>query len=315
MNGAIRWSVRSAGFAAALILAWGGRGAFSAPTVSNVRASQRPGSGLVDVYYDLWGGQGAMTVAVVFSLNGGADWGMVPSQAALSGDVGAGIANGSNKHIVWNAAVDSPGVLAPQALAKVEATGQEMRLLLPGGVPLDLVRIPAGSFQMGSPDTERSRHDDEGPVHTVNIGYSYYLGKFEVTQGQWQAVTGSNPAHDYGVGDDYPVYFVSWNDCQSFVSTLNGLGLGGTFRLPSESEWEYACRAGTSTRFFFGDSLSVDDYATDGLAGTLPGNRSDYMWWWFNCQGNANGAHGSKPVGTKLPNQWGLYDMSGNVYE
>jgi formylglycine-generating enzyme required for sulfatase activity len=204
----------------------------------------------------------------------------------------------------------------------------EITITLPGNVPLVLVRIPAGSFQMGSPDTERSRWSDEGPTHTVNIAYSSYMGKYEVTQGQWLALMGSWPDSTYnppnypecGLGDNYPAYFISWNDAQNFIAALNthvtntGQALA-TFRLPSEAEWEYACRAGTQTRFFFGDSLSADDYDTDGPAETLPGNRSDYLWFWFNCQGNANGAYGSKPVGTKLPNQFGLYDMSGNLWE
>ena len=89
-------------------------------------------------------------------------------------------------------------------------------------------------------------------------------------------------------------------------------GIAPRQRLPSEAEWEYACRAGTQTRFFFGDSLSVDDYATDGPAGTLPGNRSDYMWFGYNYN---TPTYGSKPVATKWPNQFGLYDMSGNVWE
>lgn len=113
---------------------------------------------------------------------------------------------------------------------------------------------------------------------------------------------------------------IPWNDCQNFITALNthvtSTSQGpATFRLPSEAEWEYAGRAGKRTRFFFGDSLSVPDGDTDGLAGTLPGNRSDYMWWTFNCKGDVNGAYGSKPVGMKLPNQFGLYDISGNVYE
>jgi len=199
----------------------------------------------------------------------------------------------------------------------------EITVRLPGNVPLVLVRVPAGSFQMGSPDTERSRSGDEGPVHTVNIAYDFYMGKYELTQRQWLAVMGSwpdptrNPPNypQFGLGDNYPAWDISWNDCQNFITALNthvtNTGQGpATFRLPSEAEWEYACRAGTQTRFFFGDSLSVPDGFEDGPAGTLPGNRSDYMWY-----GGNNSPSGSKPVGTKLPNQFGLYDMSGNVRE
>ena len=191
-------------------------------------------------------------------------------------------------------------------------------LLLPGNVPLELVRIPAGSFQMGSPDTERSRDSDEGPVHTVTIGYDFYMGKYKVTQAQWLAVMGSwpgtAPSSSYGIGDNYPAYYVSWDDAQAFITALNtyitNTGQGpATVRLPSEAEWEYACRAGTQTRFYFGDSLSVgDDCEDDGI-------RSQYMWYCGNNPSYGQPGYGTKPVGGKLPNAFGLYDMSGNVWE
>jgi len=195
----------------------------------------------------------------------------------------------------------------------VEGEGPTETILLPGDVPLELVRIPAGSFQMGSPETERSRDSAEGPVHTVTINYDFYLGKYEVTQEQWLAVMGvwpgTAPSSADGIGDIYPAYNISWNDAQAFIAALNThimtTGQGpATVRLPSEAEWEYACRAGTQTRFYFGDSLSVDDACSDD------GVRSQYMWYCGN-----NSPKGSKPVGEKLPNAFGLHDMSGNVYE
>jgi formylglycine-generating enzyme required for sulfatase activity len=200
-----------------------------------------------------------------------------------------------------------------EGVAEGEGEGEpegEVTILLPGGVALEMVRIPAGSFQMGSPDTERSRGSDEGPVHPVTIGYDFYLGKYEVTQAQWLAVMGTAPYWwDYGVGDNYPAYYVSWNDAKSFVTVLNAhltaTGQGpATMRLPSEAEWEYACRAGTQTRFYFGDSLSVGEVCEDD------GTRSQYLWYCGN-----NTPHGSKPVGGLLPNAFGLYDMSGSVRE
>ncbi|MFH0793382.1 MAG: SUMF1/EgtB/PvdO family nonheme iron enzyme, partial [bacterium] len=191
---------------------------------------------------------------------------------------------------------------------------QTRTIYLPGNVPLELVRIPSGSFQMGSPDTERSRYSDEGPVHTVTINYSFYMGRTEVTQCQWLAVMGSwpdptyYPRNPYGVGDNYPAYHISWNDAQNFITALgNHIASSGqgplTVRLPSEAEWEYACRGGTQTRFFFGDSLSVGDLCEDD------GIRSQYMWYCGN-----DTPYGTKEVATKLPNQFGLYDMSGNVW-
>jgi formylglycine-generating enzyme required for sulfatase activity len=221
-------------------------------------------------------------------------------------------------------ALAEAGTIAFTPTYTPESVPNEITINLPGNVPLVLVRVPSGSFQMGSPDTERFHYSDEGPVHTVSIAYDFYMGKYELTQKQWLALMsswpGTPPSTTYGLGDYYPAYSVSWNDAQNFITALNthvtSTSQGpATFGLPSEAEWEYACRAGTQTRFFFGDSLSVDDGSTDGAAGTLPGDRSDYMWFAFNCSGDSNGAYGSKPVGTKLPNQFGLYDMSGNVWE
>ena len=171
--------------------------------------------------------------------------------------------------------------------------------------PLEMVLVPAGTFTMGSPDDEQYRDSDEGPQHEVTITQPFYLGKYEVTQAQWRVVMGSNPstdsseASDYGtrgVGDDYPVYYVSWNDCQTFIENLNAMGQG-TFRLPTEAEWEYACRAGTTTRYYWGDDPSYSEI-------------DNYAWY----SGN-NSPNGTKVVGQKLPNAWGLFDMSGNLWE
>ena len=200
-----------------------------------------------------------------------------------------------------------------EGTAEGEGEGQTETIVLPGGVPLEMVRIPAGSFQMGSPESERGGDSDEGPVHAVTIGYDFYLAKYEVTQAQWLALTGSwpgpAPSTDYGLGDRYPAYNVSWDDAQRFIAALNAhltaTGQGpAAMRLPSEAEWEYACRAGTQTRFYFGDSLTVADQCEyDGI-------RSQYMWYCGN-----NTPQGSRPVGGLLPNAFGLYDMSGNLWE
>ncbi|MBI1387164.1 MAG: SUMF1/EgtB/PvdO family nonheme iron enzyme [bacterium] len=169
--------------------------------------------------------------------------------------------------------------------------------------PLEMIRIPAGSFTMGAPMDERARHEWEWPPHTVTITHDFYLGKYEVTQAQWQAVMGSNPAKDHGIGPDFPVYYVTWNDCQQFIQKLNEMGLG-TFRLPTEAEWEYACRAGTTTRFSHGDVLNCGDVCEQCEI------HDQYMWWCGN-----NNPQGAKEVALKKPNPWGLYDMHGNIYE
>jgi formylglycine-generating enzyme required for sulfatase activity len=196
----------------------------------------------------------------------------------------------------------SDKVTAPTDVIEVSLPG-----LPDGAYPMRLVRIPAGTFQMGSPATERGRSPYEGPLHTVTITDDYYIGETEVTQGQWQAVMGSNPAFGHGIGPDYPVYNVNWYDVtqtNGFLKRLDAQSSYNGFRLPTEAEWEYACRAGTSTRFSFGDNLSCDDECGScNLA-------DQYMWW---CGNNAPDEN--KPVHSKLPNAFGLYDMHGSVKE
>jgi formylglycine-generating enzyme required for sulfatase activity len=162
-----------------------------------------------------------------------------------------------------------------------EGTGI-INLGLGGGVKLDLVLIRPGTFLMGS----EKGFDDEKPVHEVTISQPFYLGKYEVTQAQWKAVMGSNPSGFKGA--TLPVEQVSWEDCQEFIEKLNSKGIG-TFRLPTEAEWEYACRAGTT-----------GDYA---------GNLDEMAWY------ETNSGKTTHPVGTKKANPWGLYDMHGNVWE
>ena len=165
---------------------------------------------------------------------------------------------------------------------------------LPDG--MEFVTILPGSFEMGAPEGEEGSESCERPVHTVTISYSFEMMTTEVTQGMWQEIMGSNPSHTWGVGPTYPVYYISWNDCQDYIFYMNELDPAHIYRLPSEAEWEYACRAGTTTRFYWGE-----DPADIQI--------SMYAWWGGNAQGSTH------PVGTLQPNTWGLYDMSGNVYE
>ena len=164
---------------------------------------------------------------------------------------------------------------------------------LGGGVKLDLVLIPAGEFMMGSPANEKQRNSAEGPQHEVKITRPFYMGRTEVTQEQWEAVMGSNPSHFKGAKN--PVEKVSWNDCAEFVKKLNArVNETGTFSLPTEAEWEYACRAGTSTPFHTGETISTDEAN-------------------YNDRDRPRGRTTS--VGSFAPNAFGLNDMHGNVWE
>jgi formylglycine-generating enzyme required for sulfatase activity len=147
--------------------------------------------------------------------------------------------------------------------------------------------IPAGEFNMGSEES-----DDEKPVHMVKIKNPFYLGTYLVTQAEWEAVMDDNPS-DFK-SDDLPVEWVSWDNVQKFIKKLNETEVTDKYRLPSEAEWEYACRAGTTTRYSFGDDESELD---------------DYAWYDENSDDDMH------PVGQKKPNSWGLYDMHGNVCE
>lgn len=190
-----------------------------------------------------------------------------------------------------------------------------------------MVLIPRGEFTLGSPATERGRSSDEGPQTVVMISQDYYVGTTPITQEQWLAVMGEWPgaestaqSPEYGEGPKYPAYYISWNDAQAFLESLNRhieeSGQGPlVLRLPSEAEWEKAARAGTTTRFFFGDSLECNDLHETCASESAQEDRSSFMWF----SGN-NGVHGetdfgAKPVGQINPNSWGLYDMHGNVNE
>ena len=160
---------------------------------------------------------------------------------------------------------------------------------------MEFVLIEAGTFTMGSPPTEPGRDADEGPVHEVTISQRFYLGKYEVTQGEWHAVMGSNPSLHSNCGRTCPVERVSWEDAQAFIVALNRREGVTVYRLPTEAEWEYAARAGTQTAYHFGTAAS---------------ELALYAWY-----GELRLFGSIRPVGQKRPNAWGLYDMHGNVWE
>jgi formylglycine-generating enzyme required for sulfatase activity len=198
----------------------------------------------------------------------------------------------SNPQRVTQIQASTPVISVPATpRIQVASTPQILTETLPGGIKLELVKIPAGNFTMGS-----NEYNDEKPPHKVTLK-EFYLGKYPVTQEQYQAVMGNNPSEFKGnlfkSNPKNPVEKVSWNDAQEFCKKINQK-TGKKYRLPSEAEWEYACRAGTQTRYYFGDDEK---------------QLGEYAWYGQNS--------GSKthPVGQKKPNNWGLFDMSGNVWE
>ncbi|EPY00953.1 formylglycine-generating enzyme family protein [Magnetospirillum fulvum] len=157
----------------------------------------------------------------------------------------------------------------------------------------EMVEIPAGRFQMGSPTTDPAREPGEEPRHPVTIAKPFALAIYPVTQADWTAVMGTNPSHFRG--QSFPVESISWAEAQTYIRRLNEK-TGQSYRLPTEAEWEYAARAGTDTRYSWGDDIGQGKANCDGC-------------------GSSWGGRSTAPVGSFPPNPFGLYDMSGNVWQ
>ncbi|MEB3826999.1 bifunctional serine/threonine-protein kinase/formylglycine-generating enzyme family protein, partial [Phormidium sp. CCY1219] len=166
------------------------------------------------------------------------------------------------------------------------------------GIGLEMVRIPAGTFRMGSPETESGRDKNESPQHRVKVP-EFFIGKYPVIQAQWQAVMGNNPS--YFIGENLPVENVSWHDAVEFCERVSQK-TGRVYRLPREAEWEYACRAGTTTPFHFGATMTPELANYNGNYPYAKEEQGEYR-------------KKTTPVGSFPPNAFGLYDMHGNVWE
>jgi formylglycine-generating enzyme required for sulfatase activity len=181
-----------------------------------------------------------------------------------------------------------------QVVQSVSPSPQELITIKenPGnGISLELIQLPAGQFMMGASPNDSDASDGEKPQHLVKLK-AFAMGKYPITQAQYEAVMGENPSWFEG-NPNNPVEGLSWNEAQAFCKKLSRV-TGKQYRLPSEAEWEYACRAGTTTRYYFGDNAN---------------QLGDYAWF---CDNSGSKTH---PVGQKRPNGWGLYDMHGNVWE
>jgi len=213
----------------------------------------------------------------------------------LEGDFGK-VKAGKGKKIYWNVLQDFPKGLNSAFDVEINAGGKTFKDPTTG---MDFVFVKGGCYQMGCGSWTSDCDGDEKPVHEVCVD-DFYVGKYEVTQGQWKAVMGNNPSSFSSCGDNCPVEQVSWNDIQEFINRLNQKTKNnpqapfgkGEFRLPTEAEWEYAARSGGKSEKYSG------------------GNDVDSVAWYKD-----NSRNKTHPVGTKQPNGLGLYDMSGNVWE
>lgn len=179
--------------------------------------------------------------------------------------------------------------------------GVENKQRFTNALGMEFVFIPAGSFIMGSPESEYRRVKNEYQ-HKVTLSQGFYIQTTEVTQGQWEEITGNNPSHFLNCGDNCPVESISWYEVQDFIKKLNKMENTQSYRLPTEAEWEYACRAGAQSAFA---RAEMHSNATCGYNKQL-----GQIGWYFR-----NSDKGTHRVGLKEPNPWGLFDMHGNVWE
>ena len=199
------------------------------------------------------------------------------------------------------------GIVSADSLITSETAvdSTSLTITLSGKVTLEMKKIPAGSFMMGSPENELGRATNE-VQHKVTITKDYWLGMYEVTQAQWQAVMGGDNPSEFKKGEDYAVECVAWVAALAFCEMLNNDSSiqkpeGYQFSLPTEAQWEYACRAGTTTALNSGKNLTAEKSECPNL---------DEVGWYGRNSGDS-----THPVGQKKPNAWGLYDMHGNVWE
>jgi len=257
-------------------------------TVSNVDAYQEGKNIIITYETDKAGSVGD----VYCSTDGGRTWSNPLRR--VTGDVNKQVPAGSHR-IVWDVLSEREKLAGENICFKVVTNYATFRVngdkFTVNGVSFEMVLVEGGTFRMGATsEQEVEAKSNEKPVHSVTLS-SYYIGKTEVTQALWQAVMGSNPSGFKAA--DLPVECVSWDDCQEFIQKLNSL-TGRNFRLPTEAEWEFACRGGNNSRGYkYSGSNDIDNVA------------------WYD----GNSGYQTHPVGTKASNELGIYDMSGNVWE
>ena len=251
--------------------------------VENVRFEQRGEK--IYVVYDLEGPGDWYEVSLKLSSSGGAEYDIVPR--TVRGDVGPGVRPGLERVIVWEAAVDAPGLHGEDFVFAVTAREIQDPGSVEGGAacPYGMALVPRGVFTMGCSSGDSSCFDDEKPPREVAVTHSFCLDETEVTQDSFRGATGANPSFFKGCGGLCPVENVTWYEADSYCKSLGK-------RLPTEAEWEYAARAGSVTRYPWG-------------------REPDERYAWF-AQNSGDTTH---PAASRRSNKFGLYDMSGNVWE
>ena len=253
-----------------------------AAELKNERAKQE-GNRLV-ITYDLEGKEKDVEVSLTITVEGKT---YKSSELHVEGDMGK-LKTGKGKRVVWNILQDFPRGFRGAVDWELTTSGDAFKDAATG---MEMIFVKGGCYQMG--DTVGGGHSDEKPVHEVCVS-DFYMGKYEVTQRQWQNIMGGNPSHFSSCGDNCPVEEVSWNDAHDFIEKLNSR-TGKRYRLPTEAEWEYAARSGGKSEKWSGTSSES--------------SLGDYAWY------DANSGMRTHPVGQKQPNGLGLHDMSGNVWE
>jgi sulfatase modifying factor 1 len=311
------------------------------PEVHRVQATQRAGTGFVDIDYDISDDDGdSLTVSIAVEVAGNPI-----SAPSMSGDVGTGVSAGNSRKIVWNASADWGGQFSDQVSFVVTADD----LSIPPA-PSDMVLIPGGSFNMG--DAYGEGDSDELPVHSVNVS-AFYMGRYEVTKALWDEVASWASSHGYDISaangsgktNNHPVVILSWSQCvkwcnarsekegrtpayyttstkstvyrSGYVNVTNdSVRWDAGYRLPTEAEWEYAARGGLSgQRFPWGANINHDhaNYRANGSAYGY--DTSPYTSSTYHPDYDDGGAPFTSPVGSFAANGYGLHDMSGNVWE
>lgn len=253
-----------------------------AAELKNEKARQE-GNRLV-ITYDLDGKEKEAEVHLTMTVEGKT---YKSSELHIEGDIGK-LMPGKGKRVTWNILQDFPRGLRGAAGWELSTAGNAFKEMATG---MEMIFVKGGCYQMG--DTVGGGDADEKPVHEVCVG-DFYMGKHEVTQGQWKRIMANNPSHFSGCGDNCPVEQVSWNDVQDYIRRLNSQS-GKNYKLPTEAEWEYAARSGGKSEKWAGTSIES--------------SLGDYAWY------RSNSSSKTHPVGQKQPNGLGLHDMSGNVWE